>query len=718
MFSSRFNPILVAGVAAGAALTSIYLRRQQYAAAGGGDGGADTGGLVPLPDLLGNPRYVQPRLSPNGRVMSFIAPNDDNVLNVHVKPLADVIAAAGGEGESKGADGGADSDRSDAAMAGAKIVTSDKKRGIRWHAWAEDGSGVLYMQDGDGDENFHLFKVPIAEDGTPGPARDLTPWQGVRVQKIEGRKKFPGQLLVGLNLRDKSCFDMHRIDLTTGAVTLDTENAGTVDTFLADDDFVVRAAYASNPKDGSHTLRVRDSDKAEWRDLMHFPFEEEAGPVGFNKRGDGLYLETSVGADTTRLVEVDIADGSIRREIASSPHCDVGEVEIDEDTREVDAVSFNHYVATWTAFGAMKKDIEVLQAASREGGVLREFQIVSKDHGNTKWLVAFMQDTGPVMYSLYDRESGKVQKLFTNRPELTKHNLVPMYPTTITARDGVKLVAYLTLPPGIKPPSVAKEDGSYDLAAFDPPLKLPMVLYVHGGPWARDTWGFDPVSQLLSSRGYAVLKVNFRGSAGLGKKFLNLGNCEWGVGTMQHDLTDSVRWAVDCGIADKERVAIHGGSYGGYAVLAGLAFTPDLYACGVDVVGPSHIKTLLESIPAYWAPFKKQLILRVGDAEGDEEVNKKISPLFHVSKITKPLMIGHGSNDPRVKLAESDQIVTSMRSKGIDVDYLVYPDEGHGFARPNNRLDFYSRMEQFFAKHLGGKASKPLEVEGTTVESR
>jgi dipeptidyl aminopeptidase/acylaminoacyl peptidase len=278
--------------------------------------------------------------------------------------------------------------------------------------------------------------------------------------------------------------------------------------------------------------------------------------------------------------------------------------------------------------------------------------------------------------------------------------LAPMEPVVITARDGFELVSYLTLPVGVE----AKN--------------LPLVLNVHGGPWARDGWGYDPEAQWFANRGYATLQVNFRGSAGFGKKFLNAGNGQWGVGTMQHDLTDAVKWAIAKGIADPKKVCIYGGSYGGYATLAGLVFTPDLYACGVDIVGPSNIKTLLAAIPPYWAPMKKMFTLRVGDVEADETLNTKISPLFHASNIKVPLIVAQGANDPRVNIREADQIVKAMRDKGLPVTYVVYTDEGHGFARPNNRLDFYGRVDEFLAKHLGGRAEPWTQIEGTSADVR
>ncbi|MDD8013632.1 MAG: S9 family peptidase [Acidobacteriota bacterium] len=309
-------------------------------------------------------------------------------------------------------------------------------------------------------------------------------------------------------------------------------------------------------------------------------------------------------------------------------------------------------------------------------------------------------DDGPVAWYAYDRGSKKAELLFVNQPDLAKYTLAKMEPVVIKVRDGFQLVSYLTLPLGSKGKN------------------LPLVLNVHGGPWGRDGWGYDPEAQWFANRGYACLQVNFRASTGFGKKFLHAGDKQWGVGSMQNDLTDAVKWAIAKGIADPKKVCIYGGSYGGYATLAGLVFTPELYACGVDIVGPSNVKTLFESMPSYWAPFKKQFVLQVGDVENDEAFNRKISPLFHASNIRVPLIVAQGANDPRVNIREADQIVKAMRDKNLPVTYVVYTDEGHGFARPNNRLDFYGRVEEFLAKHLGGRSEPWQKIEGSSAEVR
>lgn len=621
--------------------------------------------LIPREVLFGNPVKASPQISPDGTRLSYLAPSDKGVLNVWVKTIG----------------------KEDDAM-----VTNDTHRGIRFHVWAETGNHILYIQDVGGDENFHVYAADLATR----VVRDLTPFQGIRAQGILTDKHHPNQILVGLNLRDRRLFDMHRIDLTTGAVIPDTVNPGDVLGWMTDASFQIRGAMAMNPLDGSTTLRVRDTVASEWRDLATWPFGENGGGVAFTADGKGIIATSSLGSDTTRLVVLDAASGKELSTLASNPRCDVGGVMIHPDTRAIQAVGFNYMRNEWTVLDpSIAKDFQALTELHRG-----DFGIVSRTRADDRWLVAYTVDNGPVAWYAWDRSEQRGELLFVNQPELEKYTLAAMEPVVITARDGLELVSYLTLPVGVEH------------------RKLPLVLNVHGGPWARDGWGYRPEAQWLANRGYATLQVNFRGSTGFGKQFLNAGNLQWGVGTMQHDLTDAVKWAVEKGIADPKRVCIYGGSYGGYATLAGLTFTPELYACGVDIVGPSNVKTLLAAIPPYWAPMRATFRLRVGDVENDEEFNRKISPYYHAGNVRAPLIIAQGANDPRVNIHESDQMVEAMRARELPVTYVVYPDEGHGFARPENRLDFYGRVDEFLATHLGGRAEPWREVPGAAVELR
>mmetsp|Transcript_11794 Transcript_11794/g.12965 ORF Transcript_11794/g.12965 Transcript_11794/m.12965 type:complete len:635 (-) Transcript_11794:50-1954(-) len=623
--------------------------------------------LIPRDILFGNPKKSQASISPDGKTLSFLAPSDKGVLNVWVQPI----------------------DKSKEPV----MVTNDTKRGIRSYTFTYDSNKLLYVQDIGGDENWHVYLVDLETK----IVRDITPFQGIRAQGITVNKHHPNEMLIGLNLRDRTVFDMHRIDLTTGAVTFDTKNPGDVLAWYTDDEFKIRGATSMNPGDGSLTLRVRDSTSDDWRDLLTWPHEENGGALSFTKDGKSMFVQSSIDVDTTRLVKISTKDASEEDEIAKHEKCDVGTTIMNEDTHEVDAVSFTYDRTEWKVINDKISDDFSLLKKHADGA---EFGLVSRDLADKNWIVAFDHDNGPPKYYHYKRDEKKLDYLFTTKPDLEKYQLTEMKPVTIKARDGVELVSYLTLPLG------------------KDPKNLPLVLNVHGGPWARDSWGYTAEAQWLANRGYAVLQVNFRGSAGFGKKFLHLGDKQWGVGTMQHDLTDAVQWAVDKGYADPSKVAIYGGSYGGYATLAGLTFTPDLYACGVDIVGPSNIKTLVESVPEYWKPLKQLFTLRIGDCENDKELNEKISPLFHAEKIKVPLLIAQGKNDPRVAVKESDQIFDAMKKNNLPVDYVVYEDEGHGFARPENKLDFYQRAELFLSKYLGGRSEKETEIKNTSAVKR
>jgi dipeptidyl aminopeptidase/acylaminoacyl peptidase len=625
--------------------------------------GAQEAPLIPRDVLFGNPTKAGPQISPDGTRMSYLAPSKEGVLNVWVKTVG----------------------KDDDAM-----VTHDAHRGIRSHFWAEDGKRLLYLQDLGGDENWHVY----ASDLETKVVRDLTPFQGIRAENMLLTRKRPAEMLVGLNLRDRSAFDMYRVDLNTGAVVLDTQNPGDVMGWVTDDDFQIRAAVAMKP-DASTVLRVRDSKDSPWRDLIAWPFGEEGGPMDFTKDGKSLFVSTTMGSDTSRLVKVDASSGKEVETLAQDPRCDFGGMLYDDKEHRVQAVSFTYLRTEWKILDpSVKPDFDAL-AKIHEG----EFAVVNRDRADKTWIVYYDVDNGPIPFYAYHRETKKADLLFVNRPALEKVTLAKVEPVVIKSRDGLDLVSYLTLPPG------------------KDPKNLPLVLNVHGGPWARDGWGYNPEAQWLANRGYACLQVNFRGSTGFGKKFVSAGDLQWG-GKMQDDLTDAVKWAIGKGYADPKKVAIYGGSYGGYATLAGVVFTPDLYACGVDIVGPSNIRTLLESFPPYWAPMKAMFIKRIGDVEKDDAANRKISPLFHAEKIRVPLLIGQGLNDPRVNVREADQIVKAMRDKKLPVDYVVYTDEGHGFARPENRLDFYGRAEEFLAKHLGGRSEPWQEIKGSSAEVR
>jgi dipeptidyl aminopeptidase/acylaminoacyl peptidase len=550
-----------------------------------------------------------------------------------------------------------------------KPLTKDRKRGIRNYFWAEDERSILYVQDKDGDENWHLYQTDIFTQVT----RDLTPFDGVQAQVIGTDQRFPHHVLIGLNARDKRVHDVHRLDLRSGELPLELENPGDVTGWLADMKFQVRCAKAMRP-DGGTELRLLKDGK--WSTFLSWDPDDHGGAHGFTPDNESLYVETNHGSDTTELWQMSL-DGSSRKLLARCDGADLAGVVLHPRDFHVQAAGFERDRLSWTVLDeSISPDFAALAALAAG-----DFQIVSRDDADKTWIVLSTSDVRPPCWYSYDRPSKTGTFLFSSRPSLQDYALSPMRPVVIPARDGLRLQAYLTQPAA----GLAKG--------------LPLVLNVHGGPWVRDSWGYHPEIQWLADRGYAVLQVNYRGSQGFGKKFLHAGDKEWGR-NMQNDLTDSVAWAVEQGIADPSRVAVYGGSYGGYAALAGAAFTPKLYCCAVDIVGPSNIATLIKSIPPYWEPMKRIFDLRVGSVETEEALLRERSPLFSADKIEIPLLIAQGANDPRVKQAESEMIVRALREKGKPVEYLLFPDEGHGFARPENRLKFYAAAEDFLARHL------------------
>jgi dipeptidyl aminopeptidase/acylaminoacyl peptidase len=611
--------------------------------------------LIARDVLFGNPERTAPRLSPDAKRIAWLAPDDKNVLQVWVQTFG---------------------------KEDAKKVTADKKRGIRQYRWAHDDRTLLYLQDTEGDENWHLFGVDLET----GNVRDFTPYQGVRADLVQVSPKVKDRILVQMNLRDRKVFDVYELNLGTGSLTLVTENPGDVLGWEVTDDLEVKGAQANLP-DGSTELRYRENAKAPWTAFAKAPFGETLSAVDFTADGKGWYIVSSLGANTNRVVLKPIGAGE-EIVVAENPEVDAGSVVVNPYRHVVEAVDFPAGRQAWKVLDTNNVQADFEGISKLSGG---DFSITSRDRADRKWVVAFTEDRGPVRFYLWDRDTKKGTFLFVTQPKLEGQPLAEMRAVSFPARDGLALNGYLTLPVGV----VAKN--------------LPLVLFVHGGPWARDSWGYNPYAQWLANRGYAVLQVNFRASTGYGKKFLNAGNKQWGK-TMQSDLTDAVNWAVKSGWVDPKKVAIMGGSYGGYATLAGLTFTPEVYRCGVDIVGPSNLFTLLATIPPYWAPMLSQFHNRVGDPKADEALLRAASPLFSADKIKAPLLIGQGANDPRVKQAESEQIVAAIEKNGGGVTYVVYPDEGHGFARPENRIDFNARSEAFLAECLGGRV-EPLAGE-------
>ena len=611
--------------------------------------------LIPRDILFGNPERTNPKLSPDGKYLAYIAPDEKNVLQVWVRTL------------------GEKDDRQ---------VTVDKKRGIRIYFWTYNQEQLIYLQDADGDENFHLYQVNIQSN----IVRDLTPFQGVKAQVVDLNHNCPDQILVGMNLKNPQSFDVYLINLNNGAVEFNTHNPGNIISWTADAQFQVRAAIAST-EDGGSDLFYRETTEKSWKTMRHWGPNEEGGPILFSDDGKILYISGNHDANAQRLLALDLASRQ-EKVVAEDPQYDISGIITHPTTCTIEAVGFYKDKLEWQILDeSIVADFEFLKAAKKG-----EFRIVDRTLDDLNWLVAYFTDDGPIYYYTYDRTAKTTKFLFTNQPELEGLKLAPMEPISYAARDGLTIHGYLTKPVGVSAPSSA-------------------VLLVHGGPWARDTWGYRAQAQWLANRGYVVLQVNFRGSTGYGKDFLNAGNREWG-GKMHDDLVDGVNWLVEKGIANKDKIAIMGASYGGYSTLVGLTFTPEVFAAGVDIVGPSSLITLTQTIPPYWEPLKKQFFYRVGNLETEPDFLQSRSPLFFVDKIQKPLLIGQGANDPRVKESESEQIVKAMEDAGKPVEYVLYKDEGHGFARPENRLHFYAIAEEFLAKYLGGKFEPVGFIEG------
>jgi len=617
--------------------------------------------LIPRELLFGYPDYSMAQLSPDGRYLTYLAPDDRKVLQVWLRTL------------------GQNDDR---------VLTRDPKRGIRMYQWTHMPEKLVYLQDADGDENHHLYLVEVVS----GLVRDLTPFQGVRAELTALHHEHPNEALAAMNIQDRRRMDVYRVNLTTGAVELDTQNPGTVGEWTTHD-LHVRAAVAG-ADDGGSDLLLRQRDDEPWKIIRHWGPEDIGYTAGFSKDGKTLYLRATHDGDTLRVIAYDVQNG---REtlIAEDPEYDADHPMTHPTEKTIQAVSFYRHRVTWRFFDhAVAADHERLTKVD-EG----DLYVAGRNLADTLWLMVYVKNRGMPHYYLYDRPTKKVTFLFAGKAELDKLPLSEKEPIAVTARDGLTLHGYVTLPPDVDRTQAAARGG------------MPTVLSVHGGPWGRDGWGFWSGVQWLANRGYAVLQVNFRGSTGYGKKFLNAGNRRWAA-EMHDDLIDAVNWAIDQGIADPRRIAIMGASYGGYATLVGLTFTPEVFCCGVDMVGPSNLITLLKTTPPWWHSMRAMLDYRVGNPEKDVEFLKSRSPVHRADRIKRPLLIGQGANDPRVKQDESDQIVEAMRKKNLPVQYVVYMDEGHEIVRPANRMHFHALAEAFLAEHLGGRCEPMGDIPG------
>jgi dipeptidyl aminopeptidase/acylaminoacyl peptidase len=618
--------------------------------------------LPPIIDrelFFGDPEISGAQISPDGNHITFLKPFK-GVRNIWVKAI-------------------------DQPFDMARPITADTTRPVSSYFWSRDSKYVLYAQDKGGDENYRIYSVDPRAPGDPvPPARDLTPLTKVRAMIIDVPKVTPGQIVVGLNDRRADLHDVYQLNIATGERTLLWKNDQNVAGWVTDLNASLRIGIRQTADGGSELLRVEGDSLVSFYKVTA---DEFVSPQQFTPDGNRFYLVTNKGTelDKSELEFCDVKTGNVTL-VEKDPEneVDFGRALFSDVTDELLAT---FYVGDRTRIYPKQKEFGEDWAKMVKALPKGEISIGSTTADENIWLVAISSDVDPGSRYIYDRRSGKAELLYRSRPTLPSENLAPMKPVTYKVRDGMTIHAYLVTPKGV------------------PSTNLPIVIMPHGGPWARDLWGYNSLAQFLANRGYAVFMPNFRGSTGYGKHYLNAGNKQWGTGFMQHDITDGVQYLIKEKIADPKRVAIFGGSYGGYATLAGVAFTPDLYAAGVSYVGPSNIITLLKSIPPYWAPMKRTFAIRVGDIEKPEDLKMLAdqSPLNAAKNIKAPLLVIQGANDPRVKKVESDQIVVALRDLGRTVEYMVAPDEGHGFAGRENRLAAFTALEKFLAKQLGGR---------------
>ncbi|MFF2177974.1 prolyl oligopeptidase family serine peptidase [Lysinibacillus sp. NPDC058147] len=549
-------------------------------------------------------------------------------------------------------------------------VSNSTDRDIGGFFWKDDN--LLYLKDKGGDENFHIYSTTF----NGNEEKDLTPYPNVTVGLLSSLKGVKDEILIMMNKEDAKVFDVYKLNLKTGKTTHVAKNPGNITSWIADRDGNVRMAVASDGVVG--TVLYRDSEKDEFKPFIEMEEGDEVTPLGFTKDNKHILAKSNKGRDKVEVVKYDL-EGK-EEVIMSNSEVDVSSVLY---SAEKDKVLYGAYVSDKTHYQFFDEDFEKLFRKIQNKLGVDESELGINDYNKemTKFIVSVSSDTVYGKYYYYDSTTDEMTEMATLSPWLKQEELAEMHPISYKSQDGLTINGYLTLPKN-------KEAKN-----------LPLIVNPHGGPWFRDAWGFNPEVQLLANRGYAVLQVNFRTSTGYGKEFLEAGYKQWGL-KIQDDITDGVQWAIDQGIADSKRIGIYGASFGGYATLAGITYTPDLYAAAVDYVGVSNIFTFLNSIPPYWDTLRNQLYKRVGDPEKDKELLTAVSPVFHVDKIKTPLFVAQGANDPRVNKAESDQIVEALRARGVDVEYMVKDNEGHGFHNEENKIEFYNAMLKFLDSHL------------------
>ena len=598
---------------------------------------------IPLRDFFRNPETTAYQLSPSGDYIAFLKPYE-NRLNIWVQ------RRQGGE---------------------PTRITSVTDRDISSFSWKGD-KYLLYAKDNGGDENYHLY----AADRDGQAVRELTPFEGVKVRIVDDLEDNPTDLIIEMNKRNKEIFDAYRLNVETGDMKVVAENPGNISGWMTDHDGNLRVATTT---DGVNTsLLYRQTDQDPWKPILTTSFKETFDPQFFTFDNQNLYGVSNLGRDKSAVVEFDLGSGKETKVLYENPEVDVSGLAY---SRKRKVLTSAFYTTSKTERHFFDKQAEELYDRLEQKLPGYEVLVVSTNKNEDLFIVRTLSDRSLGAFYLYDLKSGELTKIADRNPWLHEDQLAEMKPIEYQSRDGLTIHGYLTLPKGRDPKN------------------LPVVVNPHGGPWVRDAWGFNPEVQFLANRGYAVLQVNYRGSTGYGRKFWEASFKQWG-GTMQDDITDGVNWLVSQGIADPKRVAIYGGSYGGYAVLEGLTKNPDLYAAGVDYVGVSNLFTFLKTVPPYWKPYLDMMYEMVGNPQTDKSWFEAHSPALNADKIKAPLFVAQGAKDPRVNINESNQIVEALKKRGVDIQYMVKPNEGHGFHNEENRFDFYEAMEAFLSKHL------------------
>jgi len=598
-------------------------------------------------DFFRNPEKVNFVLSPDGKYYAYMAPYKDR-LNVFVQEIG----------------------KADAVM-----LTSDTARSISGFLWGNN-SRILYLKDTGGDENFKLFGVDV----NGGNLKGLTDFDKVRTTIIDDLPEIDEYVIVGLNKRNPEVFDPYRLNINTGDMTLLAENPGNITSWITDHDGKLRLAVSIS--DGiNNTLLYRETEKDQFKSILTTSYKETMEPAFFTFDNKNIYAVSNLGRDKTAVVEFNLENGKEERVLYENPQYDVDQLNYSRARKVLTVARYTSWKRERHFFDT---DFEKLIADLKTQLGDIEFGITSSNKAEDVRIVLASSDKSSGTYYIHDQKSGKLEKIADITPWLDVNEMASMIPIEYKSRDGLTINGYLTLPKGY---------------TMENAKNMAVIVNPHGGPWYRDQWGFNPEIQFLANRGYAILQMNFRGSTGYGKEFWQASFKQWGK-TMQNDITDGVNWLIDKGIADKEKIAIYGASYGGYATLAGVAFTPDLYKAAVDYVGISNLFTFIKTIPPYWKPMLEMMYEMVGDPVKDSVLMREASPVFFAKDIKTPLFVAQGANDPRVNINESNQMVEALKSRGITVEYMVKQNEGHGFYNQENQFDFYNSMEKFLARYL------------------